>query len=56
MGIIPQEIRLMDSTIAENVTLELDEKDISNDELEEALKRADAYDFVSKLPKGLTQN
>ena len=52
MGIIPQEIRLMDSTIAENVTLELDEKDISNDELEEALKRADAYDFVSKLPKG----
>lgn len=52
MGIIPQEIRMMDSSIAENVTLELDKKNIDVDRLEDALKKSDAYDFVSKLPDG----
>ncbi len=52
MGIIPQEIRMMDTSIAENVTLELNKKDIDIDRLEDALKKADAYDFVSKLPDG----
>ena len=52
MGIIPQEIRMMDSTIAENVTLELDKRDIDINRLEDALKKADAYDFVSKLSNG----
>jgi subfamily B ATP-binding cassette protein MsbA len=52
MGIIPQEIRMMDSSVAENVTLELDKKDIDINRLEDALQKADAYDFVSKLPNG----
>lgn len=53
MGIIPQEIRLMDETIAKNVSLEIHNKKIDNNKLIDALKNADAFDFISKLPDGI---
>jgi len=53
MGIIPQEIRLMDESIAKNVALEIDDEKIDNNKLIEALKSADAYGFISNLPDGV---
>lgn len=49
MGIIPQEIRLMNDTIAKNVSLETDEKKINYEKLKESLIKADCLSFVNEL-------
>jgi ATP-binding cassette subfamily C protein len=48
LGYIPQETILFNDTIANNVTLE--DPSISRENVIAALKAADAWDFVSKLP------
>jgi len=54
IGFVSQESFLFHGTIAEN--LRLGRPGASNEELFEALKAADAYDFVMHLPSGLDTN
>jgi len=49
---VPQSVYLHDATIAENVALGVAEKDIDTACLEQALKQAQVWDFVSGLPEG----
>lgn len=48
---VPQSIFLIDGTIAENVALGYSKNAIEKERLEQALKDAELYDFVSSLPK-----
>ncbi len=49
---VPQSIYLYDKTIMENVAFAEDPKDIDEDLVREALKKARLLDFVEKLPEG----
>ncbi len=51
IGYVPQETILLHDTILFNVTL--GDETIGEDEVVEALKRAGAWDFVSKMPDGI---
>ena len=51
IGYVPQETILLHDTILFNVTL--GDETIGEDEVIEALKRAGAWDFVSKMPDGI---
>lgn len=51
IGMVPQEATLFSGTIESN--LRWGKEDAAPDEIEKALKIAQAYDFVSVLPKGL---
>ena len=51
IGYVPQEMFLFHDTIVANVTL--GEHEISPARVERALRRAEAWDFVAALPKGL---
>ncbi len=51
IGYVPQETILLHDTILFNVTL--GDETIGEDEVVEALKKAGAWDFVSKMPKGI---
>ncbi len=50
IGIVPQKSVLFSGTIRENLSLRVK---VGDDELWQALKTAQAFDFVSKLPNGL---
>lgn len=54
MGLVTQDSILFNDTIREN--LKLGKENATENELEEALKIANAYDFVMALPKGLDSN
>jgi ATP-binding cassette subfamily B protein len=51
IGIVPQQSILFKGTIRSNMRWQ--KKDATDEEIIKALKIAQAYDFVSKLPKGL---
>ncbi|MBA4155949.1 MAG: ABC transporter ATP-binding protein [Gemmatimonadetes bacterium] len=51
IGYVPQEMLLFHDSILTNVTL--GDKAVSREAVEEALRSADAWDFISKMPKGL---
>lgn len=53
LSYIPQNIYLVDSTIRENVAFGMDESDISDEKVWDALKEAQLYDFVKELPDGI---
>ncbi len=53
VGIVQQEVFIFSGTIADNVRMGRD--DISEAQVIAALKRAQAYDFVARLPLGLNQ-
>ncbi len=53
IGYVPQNIFLLDSSIKENVAWGIAAGDIDEKRVVEALKIAQIYDFVKKLPKGL---
>ncbi|MEE9342389.1 MAG: ABC transporter ATP-binding protein, partial [Gammaproteobacteria bacterium] len=54
IGYVPQETLLLHDSIAKNVTL--GDPELSDEETEEALKAAGAWDFVTELPKGMQSN
>jgi ABC-type multidrug transport system fused ATPase/permease subunit len=56
IGYIPQDIYLVDGTVRENVAFGLRPDDVSDDDIMEALKQAQAADFVSSLPDGLSSH
>lgn len=51
IGYVPQELTLLHDTIAANVTL--GNPTIGDDQVEAALKAADAWDFIATLPQGI---
>lgn len=53
LGYIPQTIYLSDDTIRNNIAFGIREEDIDDDAINEALKKAQLYDFVQTLDKGL---
>ena len=54
MGLVTQDSILFNDTIKEN--LKIGKPDATDDELIEALKIANAYDFVNAFPKGIDTN
>ena len=50
IGIVSQEPVLFDATIAENIAYGDNSRQVSMDEIVEASKKANIYDFISKLP------
>ena len=53
LGYIPQSIYLSDDTIRNNVAFGIRDEDIDDAAVEEALKKAQLYDFVQTLDKGV---
>ncbi|MBQ7463405.1 MAG: ABC transporter ATP-binding protein [Lachnospiraceae bacterium] len=53
IGIVPQNAVLFSGTVADN--LRWGKKDATEEEMKEALKTAQAYDFVMNAPKGLSR-
>lgn len=53
LGYIPQTIYLSDDTIRNNIAFGIKEEDIDDAAINEALKKAQLYDFVQTLEKGL---
>jgi len=53
IGYVPQHVYLMDTTIRRNVAFGLSEKEISNEDVEKALRLANLWEFVQALPEGL---
>jgi len=51
IGYVQQEPQLFGMTVRENVTYGLD-RDVSDDELDEVCRKANAYEFIQKFPKG----
>ncbi len=50
---VPQDIFLMDGTIAENIALTHNVSDINENRLREALKKSQLLNYVNNLPNGL---
>lgn len=53
LGYIPQVIYLSDDTIRNNVAFGIKEEEIDDNAIEEALKKAQLWEFVDTLPEGL---
>lgn len=53
IGYIPQTIYLSDDTIRNNVAFGMDEKEIDEQAVINALRQAQLYDFIETLPEGL---
>lgn len=53
IGYIPQVIYLSDDTIRHNIAFGIDEKEIDDEAVIEAAKKAQIYDFVYNLPDGM---
>ncbi len=54
IGYVPQHVYLMDTTIRRNVAFGLSEKEISNADVEKALRLANLWEFVQSLPADLS--
>ena len=52
IGYVPQNIYLSDDTLRRNIALGLSEDKINNSAVEQAIKAAELYNFVSSLPEG----
>lgn len=53
IGYIPQTVFMIDSSIRNNVTFGIDEKEVSDEKVWDALKKAHLEEFVRSLPNGL---
>lgn len=53
IGYVPQQVFLVDDTIAANVALGVPDKDCDPDQIREALEQAQLWEFVSRLPAGI---
>ena len=53
LGYIPQTIYLMDDTIKNNIAFGIEESEIDQKKLEEAIEKAQLRDFIEALPEGL---
>ncbi len=55
LSMVSQNVHLFDDTVYNNVAFGLD-RDATEQEIIDALQRANAYDFVSNLPEGMQTN
>lgn len=53
IGFVPQSIYLIDGSIRNNIAFGIDERDIDDEKIYMALKKAQLKEFVETLPKGL---
>lgn len=53
LGYVPQDVYLLDDTLANNVAYGVDNKDIDFEKVKQCIKKVFLNDFVSVLPKGL---
>jgi ATP-binding cassette, subfamily B, bacterial PglK len=53
LGVVPQTVYLLDTTLRHNIALGLDDDAIDEDHLREAIRLAQLENFVATLPKGL---
>lgn len=53
LGYVPQDVYLLDDTIANNVAYGVDKKDIDFEKVKQCIEKVFLNDFVSILPKGL---
>ena len=53
LGYIPQVIYLSDDTIRNNIAFGIEPDEIDESAIEQALKKAQLYEFVENLPEGL---
>jgi len=53
LGVVPQSVFLTDDTLRSNIALGVDDRDINEDALTEAVDLAQLSDFVESLPEGL---
>jgi ABC-type multidrug transport system fused ATPase/permease subunit len=53
LGYVPQDVYLLDDTIANNVAYGVDKKDIDFEKVKQCIEKVFLKDFVSVLPKGL---
>ena len=51
IGYVPQDIFLIDDTIKNNITFEINKKNIDNSFLNDAAKKAQIFDYIETLPK-----
>ena len=49
LGVVPQDVYILDDTIKKNIAFGLKEKDIDQTKLEEAINRSELRDFISSL-------
>ena len=54
IGVVSQEPVLFETTVRENIRM--GRLDVTDEEIKEALKQANAYDFIEKLPNKLDTN
>ena len=50
IGVVSQEPVLFDMTVAENIRYGANERDVPDEEIEEAAKAANIHDFITSLP------
>jgi len=50
---VPQEIYLLDNSIAENIAIGINEKEIDYNRIKEIIKNLELEEFIGKLPEGL---
>ncbi len=53
IGYVSQQVFIADMTLAENIALGIDSKDIDHKRLNDAINRADLRSFIDSLPKGV---
>jgi ABC-type multidrug transport system fused ATPase/permease subunit len=53
LGYVPQDVYLLDDTIANNVAYGVDKKDINFEKVKQCIEKVFLKDFLSVLPKGL---
>jgi ABC-type multidrug transport system fused ATPase/permease subunit len=51
LGVVPQDVFILDNTIKNNIAIGVEDNDVDNDLMDECLKQAHLYDFVNALPK-----
>lgn len=56
LGIVSQEPILFDATITENIAYGDQTRSVSQNEIEDAAKKANIHEFISKLPEGYQTN
>ncbi|WP_336648648.1 ABC transporter ATP-binding protein [Microbacterium sp. MMO-10] len=53
LGVVPQDVFLLNSTLAENIAFGEPAADVDLDRVTEVLRLAELYDFVTELPDGV---
>ncbi len=53
IGFIPQDIYLLDDTIKKNIAFGINEKQIEEEKINEAIEKSELSSFIKNLPKGL---